>query len=151
MRFERMDYTQRRKALKRLHRRLNKRLFGNLLSEKIILCVGNVGGNLAGRFNPLDGFIDGMQCPIIELSHEFVDEDLSKCRTQKQQIYLLTMVLLHEMIHQYCFENGIDDTGHNDRFIEEAKKHGLISSIGNGIYQEELDLKAQLSIMNFRI
>lgn len=39
--------------------------------------------------------------------------------------------LLHEMVHQYCFENDIQDTSrggtyHNKKFAEEAEKRGLI-------------------------
>lgn len=40
-------------------------------------------------------------------------------------------VLLHEMVHQYCRENGIEDIdgedySHSDDFREAAEEHGLI-------------------------
>lgn len=41
--------------------------------------------------------------------------------------------ILHEMIHEYCSENGIKDTSsqsgayHNKRFKEQAEAHGLIA------------------------
>lgn len=41
-----------------------------------------------------------------------------------------TATLLHEMVHEYCLENGIKDTSnngvyHNRRFKKQAETHGL--------------------------
>ena len=53
-------------------------------------------------------------------------DDVEKCKTQKDQILLLSITMLHEMIHQYCFENGIKDEGyHDDGWYEIARQHGL--------------------------
>lgn len=39
--------------------------------------------------------------------------------------------LLHEMCHQFCKQNGIEDTGedgtHNEKFRDAARAHGLIT------------------------
>lgn len=46
--------------------------------------------------------------------------------------------LLHEMVHQYCAENGIKDTSrggtyHNKRFQKEAEQRGLVISYDSKI------------------
>ena len=42
--------------------------------------------------------------------------------------------LLHEMIHEFCHENGIKDTDadgtHNEAFRDTARAHGLVCHIG---------------------
>lgn len=50
--------------------------------------------------------------------------------TLDRPIENVTATLLHEMVHEYCFVNGIKDTSrgghyHNKRFKAEAEKRGL--------------------------
>lgn len=60
-------------------------------------------------------------------------------------------VLLHEMIHQYCAENDIEDMEdgeHNSAFMLEAKQHGL--AIGGCILSDEASktIRERLTLVN---
>lgn len=49
-------------------------------------------------------------------------------------------VMLHEMVHQWCHENGIQDTEadgtHNERFRDAARAHGLVCHMGTMGYNQ---------------
>ena len=79
---------------------------------------------------------------------------MPKYKTEKEQLYVITIWLLHEMIHQFCHENNIDDglNKHNENFVRVAKEHGLIRKLeDNGIWSESLDLLPNFVIANYRI
>ena len=61
----------------------------------------------------------------IRFSYELAD-DIAKCKTIREQVHMLAETMLHEMVHQYCHENGINDENHNDAFIEAEDAHGMV-------------------------
>lgn len=133
MRFEQLDFHDKIKLLQRIHRKINKELFGSSL-QNIYLDIENL--------NKYDGqeLIDGAFLTFphkkISLSHEFV-ERIEKLKTQKEQVIHLFALILHESVHQYCYENGIDDKNHGGQWTEEAARHGLISIYENGKLKKE--------------
>ncbi len=127
MRFEQLDHFGQMRNLKRLHRYINECFFENSLNEAQMDIENLPEGVLAMfyiRHVPRDE-------ETISLSYEFMEE-LSSFKTQKEQTLHLGGVILHEMIHQYCYENGIDDKDHAGQWSEVAEKHGLISRYEDG-------------------
>lgn len=141
MRFEKLSHFEKLAFLTRLHKRLNKNLFNNEL-HSVFVDIQN-----------LDSCY-GMYCRNPErilFSHEMI-EQVKQCRTQKDQIYIITLILLHEMIHQYCTLKGIEDKDHPIQWQEEAEKHGLHSIYKAGELQEEyLTYRAEITIYGLRI
>lgn len=70
--------------------------------------------------------------PGIEIDHRVFEDPWECADYDEDRAYAILMVMLHEMIHQYCFENGIDDGDHNDNFTKAADEHGLVSEYANG-------------------
>ena len=122
MRLEDMTTMQLRRSLKRLHRRINNQVFfGTLRDIPIFLqycIISQDGQDCCGAFNE--------DQESIYISELFVS-DLARCRTQREQCVILCQTLLHEMIHQYCYEYGIDDTDHGTLWTDTAGKFHLIS------------------------
>lgn len=58
-------------------------------------------------------------------------------KTQRDKLALLIMYVLHEMAHQYCYEKGIDDAGHNEAWQKVANEHGLFVNYKNDERTEE--------------
>ena len=141
MRFEKLKHIDKLAFLTRLHKRLNKNLFNNELHQVSVDIV-----NLENCY--------GMYCRNPEriiFSLEMM-EQVKQCRTQQDQIYIITLILLHEMIHQYCALKGIEDKDHPIQWQEEAEKHGLHSIYKAGELQEEyLTLGAVITISGLRI
>lgn len=120
MRYEQLGYSQKMQMLKNLHTLLNQSFFdGKLNSVHLDVVSLNDNSNMIyeGVFR-----VDAVLGECIEFSYEF--EEL--LRIKENQLYFLTIIMLHEMIHQYCYENSIDDAGHNVKWLEVAKQHGLI-------------------------
>lgn len=146
MRYEKMTFHQKIGVMQKLHKDLNKGLFESKLSH-VQLSIENLRSNdTAAMFlNPeenLNNFkIENGQLVRNETSRIIFNYDfeeyMTKFRTIREQKYFLMMVLLHEMIHQYCYENNIDDTSHNENFQKEAEAHYLHSKYENGEFIEE--------------
>lgn len=148
MRFERKNHEERIKTLYRLHKHINCYIFNNKLKEiKIDICNKSTNEfEKWGNFNPYEGkeinfeTMEIKEMPQISITPELVD-DLEELKTQREQVILLGSVMLHEMIHQYMYENNIDDCGgHGGKWEETAAKFGLIS-----IYDGETHKTERLS------
>ena len=119
-----MEYQAKIKFLYKVYEILNKNLFdGKLTIGKID--IENLDEAYA-KFSVKewilpDGEYTDIEC--ISFSHEFVQR-VSEEKYQKVQHYLIVMIMLHEMVHQYCYENGINDEDHNENFQKIAEKHG---------------------------
>lgn len=133
MRWENMTAEAKQKTLSRFHRALNRRLFGGELKE-VLLYADFVDGTDGG-------ILGGFGC---DSSREWIfmtglyEKWIERFATVKGQTLFCVIVLLHEMIHQYCYEHGIDGKEHADhgeRFKEIAAAHGLVSCYAdNGDY-----------------
>lgn len=137
MRFENLSEDQRYRFLQRLHKKLNKEVFNGDL-EEIIVDVRDITKNRDIKLfacysrDPQQYY----QRYGIFFSFEFVDR-IKLLKTQKEQALYIVQTLLHEMIHQYCHENGIDDTDHSDEWQRVAAEHQLHSIYHNGEMVEE--------------
>ena len=150
MRFELLSYSGKMEVLKRMHRHINKHFFNNSLRD-IPLDIENISKEeaLNGRFRACN--TPGFPPEKISISIEFV-EDIAQLKTQKEQVLLLGRVLLHEAIHQYCYENGIEDKNHAGHWTKEAERHGLTSIYENGEpVEEHLNLAGYIGFQAFRI
>ncbi len=150
MRYEQLTYSEKINTLKRLHRYINKHLFDNSL-KTIALDIENLSkeAELYGMFSVKD--YPEPQSEKISISYEF-EEDIKKFKTQKEQALFLGMIVLHEVIHQYCYENGINDKDHSGKWTEIAENHGLTSIYENGKQVREcLNMLGMIAMQNFRI
>ena len=103
-------------ALQYWHNKFNQMFFNNELEPAII------------KIFPHDEFNDyGIEANFISVTDPFLIQfhyDVS----ESDNIYTLT-VLLHEMVHQHCLENNIEDMDEEDKhtkdFIFEGENHGL--------------------------
>lgn len=150
MRFEKLDFFQQINVLKRMHRLLNKHKFDGKLSEvSIDICnIEKTGDYYAMYIRACPKF--GRFKNGIAFSYSF-EEDIEKEKTIRDQVYMIGLIMLHEMIHQYCHENGIDDSGHNQNFMDAAKEHGLHSIYKDGNFVEEDSWSVWIWTENFRI
>ena len=140
MRFEHLEYENRQAMFQRLHKLLNKALFSGKL-RRVSIDVENVN-----MVDDLEQGVDGVfrrpiegscaQKAAILFSREFADS-LALEKTETDQIERLSLVLLHQMIHQYCWERRIVDDDHNDIWQDVAFTHGLDSIYIDGIKIEE--------------
>ena len=106
-------------VLERAFALLNKRYFEGSLPQSVITISPTPGAY--GHFTPWRSWegSDGKWCEI-NLGAETLDREFSHT----------IATLIHEMVHQYCYEHGIKDTSrgntyHNKRFRQEAEKRGL--------------------------
>ena len=145
MRFEKMNWAEQIRFMKRLHGRLNRGLFGGQLTqpefsiEYIRLEHDDPDGLFWGGYKKT--VWQNGECVIprcIAIDHTLV-EDISGMRTQREQFYLLALILLHEMVHQFCDENGIDDSDHNENYQQAAEDHWLYR-IGEDEYSPVLHM-----------
>lgn len=157
MRFENLSYSEKRAFLQRLHKRLNRQLFYGQL-KPIDIIVENLSGPNGEKvcfavYKKTFQYERGELQQSAKISISYEGEDLiAKQHTQKDQAYIVTMLLLHEMIHQYCAENGIDEGNHNENWQRAAADHGLHSVYKNGVIQEEdLQLITLIVISSLRI
>lgn len=107
--------------LQYFHAWYNKELFNNEL-EPVIICANNTE-----EFKNIQAqFINNFDPYTIAFNIDVPEEE----ETESDTLYYLT-VLLHEMVHQYCEENDIQDTlygKHLQAFIEEAENKGLVQN-----------------------
>lgn len=98
---------------------LNREFFESALSKSVITIAPTPGAY--GHFTPWKSWEDGEDkfCEI-NLDASTIDRPLAEAMA----------TLLHEMVHQWCFQRGIKDTSrggtyHNKNFRHEAEKRGL--------------------------
>lgn len=129
MRYKDLSFNKKIAFLKRLHAKLNKELFaGELPAVGIDICNNHYTGP---SFAMYASSSQGLVGPKIMFFYEHEDY-VEKRKTQKEQAYVLTALMLHEMVHQYCHIKGIDDTGHGQSYMTAAQEHGLHS-----VYKDE--------------
>ena len=138
MRIEQLQYRERTDFFSRLHNFLNRKLFNSELKD-IFIDVQNLNKDECDYNEENEEIALGVfsiesitQREVIAFSHEFMDS-IGRLENESEQLEEVSVVLLHEMIHQYCYENGIDDSGHNDNFQGIAFQHGLDSMYVDGI------------------
>lgn len=102
---------------------LNKRYFESALSKSVITIQASP--NTYGHFTCYEAWQEegGRGYYEINISAESLTRPLEAT----------IATLIHEMVHQYCFMHGIQDTSrggtyHNKRFKKEAEDRGLIIS-----------------------
>lgn len=106
---------------------LNERYFENSLSKSIVTVQSTP--KAYGHFT----------CSKVwDLQSEKAYEINLGAETLNREIENTIATLIHEMVHQYCAENGIKDvsrgnTYHNKRFKVEAEKRDLIITYGERI------------------
>lgn len=155
MRFERLQPTEQMKFLTKLYTRLNAELFeGSLKGIPVTICDDLSEPNAAGFFHKPHPLVSHDN-EYIAITHGFIEDSIKPCKYQWHQVVMLTTILLHEMIHEYCYENNIDDTNHNERWQAEAEKRHLHSPYMNGRHEaseEYLDpILVMTMIKNIRI
>lgn len=134
MKWENMTTEAKQKTLSRFHRSLNRRLFAGELKE-VLLYADFVDGTDGGIISAFMCGENGHNCIFMTGLYE---KWIERFATVKGQTLFCVIVLLHEMIHQYCYEHGIDGKEHADhgeRFKRIAAAHGLVSCYAdNGDY-----------------
>lgn len=106
---------------------LNKKYFDNTLSKSVLTIQSTP--RAYGHFTLYEAWEDKKGGYYeINLGAETLDRPLPET----------IATLVHEMVHQYCFENGIKDvsrggTYHNKKYKEEAEKRGLSISYAKNI------------------
>lgn len=154
MRFEDLTHENKIRFLYYLHKKINEDLFNNTLSEDIDIrtslgskpCFAQFHGEFP-CFDENDN-VNLKECIVIDIDFCIYLEQLKQ--RQRHELY---RVMLHEMIHQYCYENGIEDDGsHNQTWQKIAEKHGLFSTYCDGEQIEEFLLPlAEHKASNIRI
>lgn len=100
---------------------LNERFFENALSN-VVISISPTPGSY-GHFTPWESWeaADGKKMCEINLGAETINRPIEES----------IATLVHEMVHQYCYEHEVKDcsrgnTYHNKRFKAEAEKRGLV-------------------------
>ena len=162
MRFEEKGSMEQIRTLKRLHKYLNREIFQNALSEDIVIDICNINKgerdeDFAACFRR-EHIAPDMKTRAITLKeavlfgNEFIYDDIARMKTQKAQAFVLGAVMLHEMIHQYCYENGLDDTNHGGQWLETAERFQLLSAYEDGeLLSEELTEQGEYIVSSFRM
>ena len=128
---ENLHTLQRIDLLRQLHDYINHNAFNGQLSA-VDIDIENLqrkSADAGGMFYPHTICRGGKLGMKISMDAEFICR-LSELPDDLQKEWLI-IFMLHEMVHQYCFENGIDDTGHNESFMQAADKFGLESCYDN--------------------
>lgn len=145
-----MTISQATKFLEDAFDALNKEYFEGALTRPIITI--QTSPRAYGHFTSSEVWKDGQRKRTfheINISAEALDRPVSNT----------VATLVHEMVHYYCNENGIQDTSrgntyHNHRFKEEAEKRGLIidydPKIGYSITQPSPVLKRFCAAQHWR-
>lgn len=136
-------------TIERLYDFLNERYFESALSKPIITIQADNSNKSLGWFIPLRIWKDGQGYREFEIN---VSANFLDCAIEEA-----AGVLLHEMCHQYCYENHIKDTSrsgiyHNKRYITVAETHGLKwlgKEAGDGYTELLEETKETLSDFHF--
>ena len=149
MNYVALDDDKKTLMLLRLYKRLNKRLYNNSLTlpeiqiadvlytrEKFSTCW-------AGFKQHTNSFAFSR-----DIEKDFIEYRLS---IEDQKRFLCAM-MLHEMAHQYCFANKIDDSYHCQEWQDVANSHGLELKYTDGVCEyERLSTLGIIATVNFRI
>lgn len=131
-----MSYNEEQAMLNRFHNRLNECFFSGEL-KKVRLDFRNINKSdfrndaLGVFYRPFEGenFLD---TPLIAIDRDLFD-NICNGRDNEKWITCIVSTLLHEMVHQYCYENEIvdvdkDNGKHTEQFANVASEHGLMAS-----------------------
>ena len=130
-----MSYKERITYIEKAHKVLNNYFFGGKLKTPFInICniekyvdYGILGLFVSDTSKMPETIFTDKACAIL-FSHEQAERaDNEETENAKNAHFIST--LLHEMIHQYCYENNIKDNEngvHLKSFADEAEGHGLI-------------------------
>ena len=148
MRYETLSHSAKMNFFQRLHKKLNHDFFDGEL-EHIFIDVQNIS-----KHEDLWGlYRDGNEIypKAILFSYEFEDH-IEQLKTQKEQLVVVAYILCHEMVHQYCSENGIDDTNHSAEWQKQAAKRGVLDIYEDGVLKSaEIGFAISFFAMNMRI
>ena len=140
-----------------MYKQINEKLFDNTLLGAVIEVL-DLNHSDRPRYRRLRYIFYGRFVYISEWGEEHIwfsynlEDEIKKKPTQKAQVECLAEIMLHEMIHQYCFEYEIDDDDHSDEWQRIAEQHGLHSYYEFGDCIEEwLKDNALDAIKDFRI
>lgn len=108
-----------KESLQFWHAELNKLFFNGELEPAIIQCW---------KIPPEDNE-NQIEAQLVNITNPFIIQFYFDIENENF-LYTIT-VLLHEMVHQYCAEQGIEDMSiitdkHTRAFKKAAEKHGLI-------------------------
>lgn len=129
MRYEQQNHEGKLHTLRRLHRFINRDFFDSELMD----CSIDIA-SVNSRQDIWAGF--SRAGPKIIFVPGFADY-MREQRSQRMQAVIMGHVMLHEMIHQYCFQNGIDDSNHAGGWKQAAAEHLLHSIYAGGQLIEE--------------
>ncbi|MCL2556328.1 MAG: SprT-like domain-containing protein [Firmicutes bacterium] len=121
-------YQENLKALNEAFDFLNYTFFGNTLSKTVITIQADYKQRAYGWFTCYDAWNSkDLKSAEINLSANYLDRPAHET----------VGTLLHEMCHQWAYENGVQDcsragTYHNKRFKEIAERHGLVVEFMQG-------------------
>lgn len=117
-----ISITEMTKELERVTDALNNKYFEGQLPDLLVTIQSYSKNVCTGWFYP-EKWIDeeGNKYHEINIVAEFLNRNIPEIITTLQ----------HQLIHVYCYENGITDVSrknryHNVRFKEEAEKRGLV-------------------------
>lgn len=135
MRYENLNHFEKLKLLHDIYDVINEFIMCKALTPAHIdIC--NLKSELYAVFRVQQ--IPQLPHENILISHT-LEEDLTLAENEKIQIEFLAQVLLHEMVHQYCYEKNIDDRDHNKNYVKVAKGFGLeINNDGDEILSEKV-------------
>jgi len=144
VRYEQMTEDQQEKMLARLYKRLNKTLFDGKLEARPIWIVEEI-----------DWVSDGEAWAAFSAEKQrfffssVINEDIKRLK-KKDQIFFLSCLMVHEMVHQYCWFESIDDSGHNEVFRKVAEDHGLKFEFVDGEWKQKGSFVIYAATCNFR-
>ncbi len=122
MLFQKMARDEREKALWALFDLLDERLFHGEFQEMGV-SIELMERAPAGQYAD---FFECFPCPEIRFFEKPCFEAAPFCSEQTQIIFF-SSIMLHEMIHLFCFVHGIEDNGdeHGEEWKAAAIEHGL--------------------------
>lgn len=124
-------YIEELSVLQQAFAALNKKYFGNQLEPVVITIQSDLGAYGHYTCGKLWKTQDGeTQSDLHEINFS--------AETLNRHYYNTVATLLHEMVHHYCYQNGIKDTSrqgryHNKEFKKIAEERGLIISYASSI------------------
>lgn len=140
-----MTEEQQEDTLRRLFKRLNEKLFDNQLPYLPIWIIDKI-----------DWVESGKEAWAVYSSEKqryyfsnAIAEDIKDISKEKQR-NVLAAIMIHEMAHQYCFENHINDDDHNENWQAVADEHGLERAYEDRYGSGRLSLLGLLAVRTFR-
>lgn len=140
MLFQELSFNNQIKFIEDLHKRFNKYLFGGEL-KPIKITIEDISANGQTIYSKYYNGQFFWEHRKIAFSYEFMYYLELNVKEEYKQIRLISRVLLHEMINQYCFEKKINadcKPFHNETWMNTAEQFGLIS-----IYNDNDELEIE--------